>query len=162
MTARTVLAPLLLCFAPLLAPAAPAAGPAFPASLLGSGRTAPSTSQSANSSAANCTDFSSSTGAVYASCWDGLGMSQYMSQWNFTAEGCGKGETWSTCFLRLAYGSAGYDCSRLGSFNCTAPTFGGPVTDPQVFYGAYNIYSKRILLSIYETEPQIHLTWCLL
>ena len=150
MTARSVLALLLLlCFAPLLAPAAPAAGPVFPTSLLGSGRTSPSSSsQSANSSAPNCTDLSSSTGAVYASCWDGLGMSQYMSQWNSSAEACGKGETWSTCFLRRAYGSAGYDCSRLGSLNCTAPLFGGPITDPQIFYGAYNIYSKHILLSM--------------
>ena len=138
MIARVVLALLLLCSAPLLAPAGPAAGLPFPSGA----RTQTSTSRPANSSAANCTDFSNPSGAVYPSCWDGLGMTQYMSQWNST-EACNKGEIWSTCFLRLAYGSARYDCSRLGSLNCTAPTFGGPVTDPQIFYGAYNIYGKR-------------------
>ena len=76
-----------------------------------------------------------------------------MAQWNSTAEACSKEETWSTCFLRRAYGSAGYDCSQLGSLNCTAPTFGGPVTDPHVFYGAYNIYSKWILPHIYAPKP---------
>ena len=153
MTTRSVLALLLLCFAPLLAPAAPAAGPPF---LPGSGQTSHPTSQPANSSVPNCTDLSSPSGAIYPSCWDALGMTQYMSQWNATAEACDKGEMWSTCFLRRAYGSAGYDCSRLGSLNCTAPHFGGPVTDPQVFYAAYNIYGISGSPPTSETKSPIN------
>ena len=153
MIARIVLVLLLLCFAPLLVPASPAAGVPFPPSLPGGTWTQPPTSRPTSSSAPNCTDLSSPTGAIYPSCWDGLGMTQYMSQWNST-EACNKGETWSACFLRLAYGSAKYDCSRLGSLNCTAPSFGGPVTDPQIFYGAYNIYGKRILPTCENANPE--------
>lgn len=139
---RTLLL-LLLCLAPLLLSAAPGAGlPIYS----GSNTNAPTSSTAKNtttsSSAPNCTDLSNATGTTYPSCWDTLGMNQFMFRWNSTAQGCKKGEIWSTCFLRLAYGSTGYDCSRLGSLKCTGPQFDGPVTDPQVFYAAFNIYGK--------------------
>lgn len=146
MSMRTSLALLLflLCLAPLRL-SAPGAGlpdhsdPPDDTKTLTATITATSPTTS-SSSTPNCTDVSSSTGATYPSCWDTLGMTQWMFNWNFTTTTCQPGEIWSTCFLRLAYGSAGYDCSTLGSLNCSAPRLGGPVTDAHVFYGAYNIY----------------------
>lgn len=78
-------------------------------------------------------------------------MNQWMFNWNFTTKTCENGEIWSTCFLRLAYGSAGYDCSTLGSSKCAAPRLGGPVQDARVFYGAFNIYAINLYLSTWET-----------
>lgn len=138
---RSTLA-LLLCLTPLLLSAAPGAGPPNYSSSQNNAQTLPATT-AANSSNPNCTDLSSSTGATYPSCWDSLGMMLWMFHWNSTTKTCEPGEIWSTCFLRLAYGSAGYDCSMLGSLNCTAPRLGGPVQDAHVFYGAYNIYGKH-------------------
>lgn len=133
---------LLLCLAPLLPAAAPGAGPPDHASWQNNAHPLPAAT-TANSSSPNCTDLSSSTGATYPSCWDSLQMNEWMFNWNFTTKTCEDGEIWSTCFLRLAYGSAGYDCSTLGSLNCSAPRLGGPVTDAHVFYGAFNIYGKQ-------------------
>lgn len=144
MSVRSTLALLLLLLylAPLPLSAAPGAGlpisskPPHP-----DAQTLPATTPT-NTSTPNCTDLSSSTGATYPSCWDTLQMNQWMFNWNLTTTACEVGEIWSTCFLRLAYGSAGYDCSTLGSLNCSAPRLGGLITDAHVFYGAYNIYGK--------------------
>lgn len=141
MSMRCVIALLLLCLTPLLASAAPAVG--LPIYTHSNDPTLPGTDTATNVTAPNCTDLSRSTGATHPSCWDTLGMNQYMQKWNYTAQACKKREIWSTCFLRLTYQKTGYDCSRLGSLNCTAPQLGGPITDPQIFYGAYNIYGKQ-------------------
>ena len=144
MSIRSTLALLLLWLAPLFLIAAPGAGPPDYSSSRNNAQTLPATTTATTtSSAPNCTDLSSSTGATYPSCWDSLQMTQWMFNWNFTTKTCEQGEIWSTCFLRLAYGSAGYDCSTLGSLNCSAPRLGGPVQDAHVFYGAYNIYGKH-------------------
>ena len=135
---------LLLCLAPLPLSAAPGAGlPVYSEPQNGAQTLPPTTTSTPNSSTPNCTDLSSSTGATYPSCWDTLGMFEWMFNWSHSNNTCEPAEIWSTCFLRLAYGSAGYECSTLGSANCTAPTLGGPVTDAQVFYGALNIYGTH-------------------
>ena len=139
---RSTLTLFLTCLAPLLLSAAPGAGPPDYSRSQSNAQTLPTTTK-ANASDPNCTDLSSSTGAVYPSCWDSLEMNQWMFNWNFTTKTCENGELWSTCFLRLAYGSAGYDCSTLGSVNCTGPQLGGTVQDPRVFYGAFNIYGTQ-------------------
>ena len=145
MSVRGIL--LFLWIAPLTAAAA---GPVAP--LYGSSRNNPPTvpaTTAHNSSDAhppstpNCTDVGGITGATYPSCWNNLGMFEWMMKWNSSTTTCKPQEIWSSCFLRLAYGSAGYDCSTLGSLNCTAPRLGGPVTDPRIFYGAYNIYGRQ-------------------
>ena len=143
---------LLLCLAPLLLSAAPGAGPLSYSSSQNKPQTLPAT----NSSSPNCTDLSSNTGATYPSCWDTLGMNDWMFTWNFTTKTCEPGEIWATCFLRLAYGSAEYDCSTLGSLNCSAPRLGGPVTDAHVFYGAFNIYGKHHPASTYRQMIYIY------
>ena len=142
MSIRSTLSLLLLCLAPLLLSAAPGAGPVSYSSSQNKPQTLPATTAT-NSSSPNCTDLSSSTGATYPSCWDSLGMNDWMFNWNFTTKTCEPGEIWATCFLRLAYGSAGYDCSMLGSLNCPAPRLGGTITDSHVFYGAYSIYGRH-------------------
>ena len=83
-------------------------------------------------------------------------MNDWMFTWNFTTKTCEPGEIWATCFLRLAYGSAEYDCSTLGSLNCSAPRLGGPVTDAHVFYGAFNIYGKHHPASTYRQMIYIY------
>ena len=135
---------LLLWTAPLTAAAATALPPStsnnphiIPAT------TAHNSSDAHLSSTPNCTDLGGITGATYPSCWNSLGMFEWMMEWNSSTTTCKPQEIWSSCFLRLAYGSAGYDCSTLGSLNCTAPRLGGPVTDPRIFYGAYNIYGRQ-------------------
>lgn len=149
MSLRSILALLLLCLAPLRLSAAPGAGLPDYSNPQDNPKTLPATvtataTTTSSSSTPNCTDLSSSTGATYPSCWDTLQMNQWMFNWNFTTKTCEQGEIWSNCFLRLAYGSTGYDCSTLGSLNCSAPRLGGPVTDAHVFYGAFNIYGKRV------------------
>ncbi|KAF6220408.1 hypothetical protein HO133_002840 [Letharia lupina] len=139
---------LLLCLAPLLPSAAPGAG--SPDYAQNNAHPLPAAT-TANSSSPDCTDLSSSTGAMYPSCWDSLQMNQWMFNWNFTTKTCEQGEIWSTCFLRLAYGSAGFDCSTLGSLNCSAPRLGGPVTDAHVFYGAFNIYAINTYFTTWES-----------
>lgn len=145
MSTRSTLTLLHLCLAPLLLSAAPGAGPPIYSSSQNNAQTLPATTTTTttNSSTPNCTDLSSNTGATYPSCWDSLGMNEWMFNWNFTTKTCEPGEIWSTCFLRLAYGSAGYDCSILGSLHCSAPRLGGPIQDARVFYGAFNIYGKH-------------------
>lgn len=116
-----------------------------------SATTAQNSSDARLSSSPNCTDLSGITGATYPSCWNSLGMFEWMMKWNSSTTACKPEEIWSSCFLRLAYGSDGYDCSTLGSLNCTAPRLGGPVTDPRIFYGAYNIYAINLYFLTWET-----------
>ena len=86
---------------------------------------------------ATCADVSSQ---IYPSCWDTLGMDDWIVNWNKVTTTCNKGEMWSSCFMRLAFGETGHDCSTLGSLNCTAPELGQTPTEAHAFYGAYNIY----------------------
>ena len=144
MSVRSTL--LLLWIAPLIV--APGTAPPLYAGSVSksptvSATTAHNSSATHLSSTPNCTNLGSITGATYPSCWNSLGMFEWMMKWNTSTTTCKPQEIWSSCFLRLAYGSAGYDCSTLGSLNCTVPRLGGPVTDPHIFYGAYNIYGRQ-------------------
>ncbi|KAM0794009.1 hypothetical protein BDR22DRAFT_49925 [Usnea florida] len=148
MSLRSILL-LLLWIAPLTA-ANGTVPPTFASSRNGPPTVSATTAHN-TSATPNCTDLSGTTGATYPSCWNSLGMFEWMMNWNSSTTTCKPQEIWSSCFLRLAYGSAGYDCSTLGSLNCTAPRFGGPVTDPHIFYGAYNIYAINTYFLTWET-----------
>ena len=93
----------------------------------------------------DCTDVSSSS-AVSASCWNLLGMQDWMYRWN-ALKNCKQGEIWSSCFLNLAFEGTNYDCSMLGSLNCTAPELGEVPHEAHAFYGAYNIWGMGQLSS---------------
>lgn len=70
-------------------------------------------------------------------------MNEWMFNWNFTTKTCNRTEIWSNCFLREADGTAGNDCSKLGSVSCPAPALATQPIDAHTFYGAYNIYGER-------------------
>ena len=57
-----------------------------------------------------------------SSCWTSLGLTDYLTDWrapsvctdqNFGVDCCNPNEIWSTCFLRLGTGHAGYNCSQI-------------------------------------------------
>ena len=119
-----------------------------PASVTASALTTTSTPSSSAATASasalaaqviNCSDITTN---IEPSCWDTLGMNEWMFNWHFTTTTCNSGEIWANCFLRLSYGSGNYDCSRLGSLRCSGPALGGPPSTAQYFYGAYSIYGK--------------------
>ena len=86
-----------------------------------------------------CTDLNAER---TAGCWDELNIPDYIVGWNLTTPTCaasgGDGsnccepqEPWTTCFLRLAYGHAGSDCSDINPQNCNlAPV--SPDLDPSI------------------------------
>jgi len=69
---------------------------------------------------ANCSDLRALRSA---SCWDELNISDYLTSWKTNTPICSNGddgakcckpnEAWSTCFLRLATGTTGYDCTTI-------------------------------------------------
>ena len=89
-----------------------------------------------------------------SSCWDTLDIPKYLNNWikmTPKCEGNGDGsscctadEPWSTCFLRLAHGIAGADCSEISFAKCSwDPTLASdlpPAIKPQVRYVMRNIY----------------------
>lgn len=90
-----------------------------------------------------------------SSCWTTLDIPQYLDNWIKTTPNCerngGDGsscctvdEAWSTCFLRLAHGVAGADCSEISAPTCSwDPTLASnlpPAIKPQVRYVVRNIY----------------------
>ncbi len=90
------------------------------------------------------------------SCWETLGLTEYLSGW--TAPACGPGEdgstcchpsdNWSTCYLRLAKGQDGYNCSEINNGFCTFDPNLSPTLDPsiipQAHYIVKNIFSKPV------------------
>ena len=90
------------------------------------------------------------------SCWDTLGMTDWMKTWNATTVVCTAAqshlaacqcridEPWATCFMRLTYATnktAKYGCMDVTTpDNCTAPTPRNVVPGPaEIFYGAYSV-----------------------
>ena len=90
------------------------------------------------------------------SCWDTLGMTDWMTYWNtsttictatqsaLTPCQCQINEPWATCFIRLTYPgirSACYACTDLAKpEGCTEPVPGIVVPGPvEIFYGAYSV-----------------------
>ena len=97
----------------------------------------------------NCSDLSE---PFDESCWETLDLPGYLHNWNQTVAICTKNETaccmptepWSTCFLRLAYGRPGSDCSEINtqfcSYDSTLKNGLDPDTAPRVQYVVKNIY----------------------
>ncbi|KAL8709838.1 MAG: hypothetical protein Q9220_005454 [cf. Caloplaca sp. 1 TL-2023] len=77
--------------------------------------------------AANCTDANN----IESSCWNDLNIADYLTNWNKTtpdcktnngdgSDCCVAGESWSTCFLRIATASAGLSCDTLSVTFCSS------------------------------------------
>ena len=133
---------LFLCLVPIvsgLVPLPAGASPNAPSLIISSLATSTPTASPAPN-ASNCGDVSSE---MSASCWDALGMAEWMSTWNKTTKSCNSTEIWSSCFLRLAFEEKGYDCSMLGSLYCEAPELGQTPKEAHAFYGAYNIWGMQ-------------------
>ncbi|CAD6567269.1 MAG: hypothetical protein ASARMPREDX12_000173 [Alectoria sarmentosa] len=103
------------------------------------------------------------------SCWNSLGMTDWMSNWNTTTTICTAtqsvltpcqcriDEPWATCFMRLTYEknrTANYVCTNLTKpEDCTAPVPGIVVQGPvEIFYGAYSIWSLFNYLTTWYTS----------
>lgn len=75
---------------------------------------------------ANCSDLYATPSA---SCWDQLKIPDYLTGWKAktpictsTDDGsncCKPNEAWSTCFLRLATGTTGSDCTTIAVGSCS-------------------------------------------
>ena len=111
----------------------------------------------------NCTDAE----AIFdSSCWDTLHVPEYILNWNRTTPICAADkdgtdqdgstccepdEPWSTCFLRLAHGIAGADCSSVIAQTCSwDPTLSPDLPSsvvPQVRYVMRNIYVINSLIA---------------
>lgn len=110
----------------------------------------------------DCTDLKA---AFNSRCWAELGLTSYLTDpvtgWNHTARLCGSGasaenddgadccksnEAWTTCFLRLAHGTPGQDCSQINAQFCSYQSTLDPSMDPaikaKVQYIMKNIYCK--------------------
>ena len=97
----------------------------------------------------NCSNLHAPTDA---SCWQGLDLTAWLTNWNKTtptcnedqdgADCCQVGEAWSRCFLRLAHGSPGSDCTQINAQACTWNQYLAVDRSiaPQVFYVMTNIY----------------------
>ena len=105
----------------------------------------------------NCTDLKAS---FDSSCWTALGLSDYLEYpetgWMFTTPKCSEGQSadnccepdqpWSTCYLRLAHGYPGQDCSEINPQACTwdSTLAVDPRIAAEVRYVTRNIYSILI------------------
>lgn len=101
----------------------------------------------------NCTDPRTSFDIA---CWGQLDLSDWLNNpttgWNKTtpicdatqdsAACCTPGEAWTTCFLRLAHGFGGADCTEINAQTCSLDMTQNvsPVIGPQVHYVLKNIY----------------------
>lgn len=110
----------------------------------------------------DCTDLKA---AFDSRCWAELDLTAYLTDpvtgWNHTVRQCGAGDTarnddgadcckpnepWTTCFLRLAHGTPGQDCSQINAQFCSYqsgldPNI-RPDLQPKVQYIMKNIYCK--------------------
>ncbi|KAL6720225.1 hypothetical protein ACLMJK_002146 [Lecanora helva] len=117
----------------------------------------------------NCTDLN----AVFDSrCWQELGLSGYLMDpetgWNHTVRVCSTAqnaenndgsdcckptEPWTTCYLRLAHGTPGQDCSQINSQFCSYQSHLDddirPDLKPQVQYIMKNIYAVNDFFTTY-------------
>lgn len=102
-----------------------------------------------------------------SSCWTTLHIPQYLTSWIKTTPTCGihdndrncckADEAWSTCFLRLAHGRPGGDCTQISSEKCSwDPSLASdlaPSIAPQVRYVLRNVYTiNNLITSLYSGE----------
>lgn len=87
-----------------------------------------------------------------ATCWDTLGMQDWMQSWNITTEAakkCNSGELWANCFMRLTGvpGIDGLGCSQVGPNTCPEPKENVLLSvSVETAYGAYSIWCKCALM----------------
>ena len=114
----------------------------------------------------NCTDLGAD---FFEECWTLLGLTDYLQDpvtgWNVTTPVCSntedgtdqdgsncckEGVPWSTCYLHLAHGFAGDDCSTINTGSCSydATMAVDPSIAPKVRYVMRNIYGDTRLLRI--------------
>ena len=110
----------------------------------------------------NCTD---PDGITSGSCWDGLHLAEYLTNWNKNrpicntidgtledgAQCCAPNEAWSTCFIRLAMGNHGYNCININEGTC--PLFQvSESTTAEVRYILGTMYSKFLIEFAYPND----------
>ena len=116
----------------------------------------------------NCTNLYAEANTL---CWDELDISDYLASWNRTtptcetssggSDCCRASEPWTTCFLRLAYGTPGADCTQLDPQRCISNQLSTHLDSsiaPKVGYVVRNIVSVNSLFSSYyqgESSPAI-------
>ena len=119
----------------------------------------------------NCTDLSADPSTL---CWDKLDIPDYLASWNRTTPSCqmnsGDGadcclpsEPWTTCFLRLAYGTAGTDCSGLKPQFCDLRQVSSSLDQtiaPKVGYVVRNIVGINSLFNSYAQGESIRCMRC--
>ncbi len=107
----------------------------------------------------SCTDLEADRSTV---CWDELDIPGYLAGWNQTTPTCPAGddgsscchaqEPWTTCFLRLAYGRGGADCTsinpQLCSYDQLSPSL-DPSIAPKVGYVVWNIVTINSFFTSY-------------
>lgn len=109
----------------------------------------------------NCTDLKSS---FDSSCWNTLNLAAYLNDpetgWHRTAAICTGDEDdagcclptepWTTCYIRLAHGFPGTDCSEINAQDCSYdPSL---AVDPRI--APYVAYTMK---TIYGTYPKLPL-----
>lgn len=104
--------------------------------------------------AANCTSL---TSVANTACWDELDIPGYLAEWNRTVPSClmtggdGTGccqpqEPWTTCFLRLAYGNPGSDCTTLNPQQCPLNQI-SPGLDPSIASKAAYVVRNIVVIN---------------
>ena len=109
------------------------------------------------------TDCNNTRSNASTTCWDELDIPSYILGWNLTTPTCAGGndghdccqpeEAWSKCFLRLAYGKSGYDCTRIDSQSCSATQLSpslGPSIASKVRYVVQNIVNINQVFTYYN------------
>ena len=102
----------------------------------------------------NCTD---PRADFFEECWGELNLTAWLQNWNQTTRICGTidngtdndgsdccmaDQAWTTCFLHLAHGVAGADCSEINAQPCSwNPDFMRTLSiSPEAYYVMRNIY----------------------
>ncbi|CAD6577221.1 MAG: hypothetical protein ASARMPREDX12_008269 [Alectoria sarmentosa] len=115
----------------------------------------------------NCTDLEAS---FDSSCWNTLNLGEYLNDpeigWNRTAAICTGDEDdsacclptepWTTCYLRLAHGFPGTDCSEINAQDCSYdPSLAvDPRIAPYVAYTMKTIYAINDLFTTWYNALQ--------
>ena len=111
-------------------------------------------------------DCNNTRSVASTTCWDELDIPDYLSGWNRTTPMCAASddghnccqpeEPWSKCFLRLAYGNTGSDCTQINPQRCSLNRL-SPGLDPsiasKVRYIVQNIVNiNKVFASYYLGE----------